>query len=144
VKGARRAWRSIGSAALAVALLSPGSASAAMIGFAGELEVNDAPISFEAKKRRGLYRSIPLFEIGDSTTGVPVECEDPPDERSYSYGQVDVRHDQTIRETDDFITIRAEFTRNERLRGTFKIDGVGQGEYCTTNGPLRFRATPVT
>ncbi len=136
--------RAAACGALITAVVMASPAMAGKKPFAGALEVNDAPITFEAKKRKGRYREIPLFNVGDINTGVPVECEGVPQERSFQYGGVDIKRDQTINENDAFMYIKARFKSKSVLRGTIKIDGEGQGSYCTSNGKLTFKATLET
>jgi hypothetical protein len=128
--------------------LTPSVGGAAQVHYAkkhfeGALDVNDAPIEFDAKRSKGRYRRIPLFNVGDGTSGIPVECEGMPEERAISYGGVEITREQTIDETDGFVRIKAEFKSPTLLKGTIKVNGEGQGVFCTSNGPLDFKATLV-
>ena len=128
----------------AAVLVAVPATAATTKSFSGKLEVNDAPVTFDVKKRNGRYRRIPLMNFGDGTTGVPMECEGNPTEQALSYGEVSVARDGTIFETDGFATIKAEFSNSlERLRGTLKVNGEGQGTFCTTHGPLDFKASLI-
>ena len=112
--------------------------------FEGELKVNGAPIEFNAKKKNGRYRNIPLFRIGEGSEGIPAECDGSPETLVLEYGDLDVERDQTIKEDDDFLFIKAEFKSSEVLKGTLRVDGEGQGATCTSDGKLEFKATLVS
>lgn len=138
----RTGWvRRGGSGVVVLALLLLAApAAAGLKPFSGKLAVNDAPIEFEAKKKRGGYRNIPVMHIGNESAGIPAKCGGMWTEFFVDYGNVKVRRDGTINENDNFLFIKGEFKRLDVLKGTIKVDGVGQGVHCKTAGKLEFKA----
>ena len=116
---------------------------AAKVDFSGSFEADDAPITLEAVKKKGRFRKFSVIAIGDSTNGIDQECDSAGVvERSYEYGgPLKIEPDGKFDNDAESFHIKGKLTSNRELKGTLELNGPQMGDFCTTNGPLKFAAS---
>lgn len=139
---------SAAAACLAIGLIAAPS-FAASVGFQGALQANGAPVSFDAAKKNGRYRTVKRIAFGDSeSTGIPGWCEGignvqftvPPD----SFTPISVHRNGSFSANDGLgDDVAGKFVSNRKAKGTVEVHYTlydPEPHYCQTQAPQPWTA----